>query len=136
MESNLAHPDMMVGSDGTPELNGSPHPRLFGTFPRVLARYVREQGILTVEAIRRMTALPAATFGMTDRGQIRTGYWADLVLFDPAKIADLATYDNPRQEPAGVNAVWVNGQLALRDGVHPGVGAGKMLRYQRSAHGE
>ena len=87
IETNLRHRDMMVGSDGIPDLRGRPHPRLFGTFPRVLARYVRERGVLGLEeAVRRMTSLSAETFGLVDRGRVKEGYWADLVLFDPATV--------------------------------------------------
>lgn len=134
IETNLAHADMMVGSDGIPDLRGRPHPRLFGTFPRVLARYVRERGILRLpEAVRRMTSLAADTFGMVDRGRIREGAWADLVLFDPAAITDTATYDDPKQYPAGIGAVWVNGALSVADGQDRRAGAGKMLRFRRDA---
>jgi N-acyl-D-amino-acid deacylase len=137
IETNLRHADMMVGSDGIPDLRGRPHPRLFGTFPRVLGRYVRERGVLSLpEAVRRMTSVAAATFGLQDRGQIREGYWADLVLFDPATIVDTATYDEPKQAPEGIRLVVVNGEIALEDGQHRGAGSGKMLRYRRSAHGE
>ena len=141
VETNLAHPDMMVGSDGIPDLRGRPHPRLFGTFPRVLGHYVRKRGILSLpEAVRRMTSVAANTFGMHQRGLLQEGYWADLVLFDPASIIDTATYDDPKQEPDGISAVWVNGKLALdRLGEHApghtGVGSGKMLRYRREAFG-
>ena len=132
--TNLAHKDMMVGSDGIPDLNGKPHPRLFGTFPRVLGHYVREQGVLSLpEAVRRMTSLSASTFGMTDRGLVREGYWADLTLFDPETVIDTATYDEPKREAAGIRAVIVNGVLAHRDGVHQNAGSGKMLRYRRDA---
>ncbi len=137
IETNLRHADMMVGSDGIPDLRGRPHPRLFGTFPRVLGRYVRERGVLSLpEAVRRMTSVAAATFGLQDRGQIREGYWADLVLFDPATIVDTATYDEPKQAPEGIRLVVVNGEIALEDGQHRGAGSGKMLRYRRPAHGE
>ena len=137
IETNLAHKDMMIGSDGIPDLNGQPHPRLFGTFPRVLSHYVRDRNILSLrEAVRRMTSLSAATFGLTDRGQIREGYWADLVLFDPETIRDTATYDDPKREPEGIDLVVVNGEIACRGGVHSGIGTGKMLRYRRSAFGE
>lgn len=142
VETNLAHADMMVGSDGIPDLRGKPHPRLFGTFPRVLGRYVRERGILTLpEAVRRMTALSAETFGLTERGQVREGYWADLVLFDPATIIDGATYDEPQTEPDGIRLVVVNGAVAYErpdpgaPGVHTGVRTGRMLRYRRDAFG-
>jgi N-acyl-D-aspartate/D-glutamate deacylase len=143
VETNLAHADMMVGSDGIPDLRGKPHPRLFGTFPRVLGHYVRERGVLTLpEAVRRMTSLPARVFGMENRGRIAPGYWADLLLFDAGHIIDRATYDAPQTEPDGVRAVIVNGQLAYEQplagapGVHTGVGSGRMLRYRRSAFGE
>lgn len=133
IETNLSHPDMMVGSDGIPDLRGQPHPRLFGTFPRVLARYVRERGVLSLpEAVRRMTSVAAKTFGMHDRGEIRVGNWADLVLFNGDTVQDLATYDKPKVEPAGIACVVVNGQIALSEGIHAGVGSGKMLRFRRS----
>jgi N-acyl-D-aspartate/D-glutamate deacylase len=137
VETNLAHADMMVGSDGIPDLAGRPHPRLFGTFPRVLGRYVRERRILPLaEAVRRMTSLPARVFGLVDRGELREGAWADLVLFDPGTIEDVATYDEPKREPRGVELVVVNGRVAYERGAHTGVGAGRMLRYRRSAFGE
>ena len=143
IETNLAHHDMMVGSDGIPDLRGKPHPRLFGTFPRVLGRYVRERGVLKLpEAVHRMTTLAAATFGLESRGQIRQGYWADLVLFDPASIIDRASYDEPQTEPDGIRLVVVNGAIAYdrldqgRAGIHTGRGTGKMLRYRRSAFGD
>jgi N-acyl-D-aspartate/D-glutamate deacylase len=136
IETNLSYRDMMVGSDGIPDLRGRPHPRLFGTFPRVLGHYVRERGVLTLaEAVRRMTSLSARTFGLTERGELRTGYHADLVLFEPELIIDKATYDEPKQEPAGIRAVVVNGQVAYQAGQHTGVGSGQMLRYRRRAFG-
>jgi N-acyl-D-amino-acid deacylase len=132
VETNLAHADMMVGSDGIPDLNGRPHPRLFGTFPKVLGYYVRERGILSLpEAVRRMTSLSAETFGMKDRGKIQPGYFADLVMFDPNTIIDKATYDDPKQTPAGIDLVVVNGQVALQDGVESRAGSGAMLRYRQ-----
>ncbi len=137
VETNLAHADMMVGSDGIPDLRGRPHPRLFGTFPRVLARYVRERKLLTLEeAVRRMTSLPARVFGLLDRGAVREGAWADLVLFDPVAVEDTATYQDPAREPRGVELVVVNGCVAYERGAHTGVGAGRMLRYRRSPFGD
>jgi N-acyl-D-aspartate/D-glutamate deacylase len=136
IETNLSYRDMMVGSDGIPDLRGRPHPRLFGTFPRVLGHYVRERGVLSLaEAVRRMTSVSARTFGLTERGELRTGYHADLVLFEPELIIDKATYDEPKQEPAGIRAVVVNGQVAYQAGQHTGVGSGQMLRYRRRAFG-
>ncbi|MCB1685221.1 MAG: amidohydrolase family protein, partial [Pseudomonadales bacterium] len=143
IETNLAHADMMVGSDGIPDLRGKPHPRLFGTFPRVLGHYVRERGVLSLpEAVRRMTSLSAQTFGIEERGQIREGYRADLVLFDPGEVIDRASYDEPKVEPDGIRMVLVNGAIAYdrlesqQPGRHTGAGSGQMLRYRRGAYGE
>ena len=132
IETNLKHPRMLVGSDGIPELKGNPHPRLFGTMPRVLSRYVRERKVLSLEeAIRRMTSASCERFGLVNRGLVREGYAADLVLFDPATVQDLATYEAPKQEPAGIALVVVNGQVAFEDGRHTGAGSGQMLRFKR-----
>lgn len=132
--ANLRHPLVMIGSDGIPVLEGLPHPRLFGTFPRVLGRYVREQGLLTLEeAVRKMTSLPADAFGLVERGRIAEGMYADLVLFDPDAIADRATYDDPKQEPQGIELVVVNGAIAYEHGRHTGAGSGRMLRYRTAA---
>lgn len=112
MRRILSHPATMIGSDGLPN-DPRPHPRLWGTFPRVLGRYSREAKLFPLpEAIRKMTSLPAQRFGLTNRGLIREGFHADLVLFDPATIRDNATYANPIQPSSGINAVWVNGSLA------------------------
>lgn len=132
IEENLRHPLMMIGSDGIPDLRGQPHPRLFGTFPKVLGHYVREQGIIDLpEAIRRMTSLSCDRFGFVDRGRVAEGQFADLVVFDPATVADTATYDDPKQEATGIDLVVVNGRIALRDGVHTGVGGGRLLSHTR-----
>lgn len=131
VERNLRHPLMMIGSDGIPVLEGLPHPRLFGTYPRVLGEYVRERGIISLpEAVRRMTSLSAQTFGLTDRGELREGAWADLVLFDPAAVRDTATWDDPKQEPDGISLVVVNGAVAYEDGRHTGEGSGRMLTFR------
>ena len=132
VETNLRHPLVMVGSDGIPDLDGRPHPRLYGTFPRVLGHYVRERGVLSLaEAIRRMTSLSCDRFGLVDRGRVREGFHADLVLFDPATVLDSATWNDPQVEPVGIHAVLVNGQVALAKGDHTGVGAGRTLRYRQ-----
>lgn len=132
IETNLRDPRVMIGSDGIPDLKGRPHPRLFGTMPRVLAKYVRERRILSLEeAIRRMTSLPCDRFGFAGRGRIQEGYYADLVLFDPVTVQDLATYEEPKQEPRGIPLVVVNGEVAYEEGKHTRVGAGRMLRYRQ-----
>lgn len=132
IEANLRHPLMMVGSDGIPDLKGRPHPRLFGTFPRVLGEYVRDRGILSLEeAVRRMTSLSCDRFGLAGRGRIRIGHYADLVVFDPDTVADTATYDDPKQESAGIDWVIVNGEVTFEHGRHTGAGSGRLLRYRR-----
>ncbi|RIL06464.1 MAG: N-acyl-D-amino-acid deacylase [Proteobacteria bacterium] len=125
----MRHPTTMIGSDGLPMLHGKPHPRLYGTFARVLGTYVREQGVLPLaEAIHRMTGLSARRFGLTDRGEVRAGACADLVVFDPARIADVATYADPHHSPAGIARVFVNGTEVVRDGAHTGARPGRTLR--------
>jgi N-acyl-D-amino-acid deacylase len=134
-ERFLAHPQAMVCSDGGayavdgPARSGHPHPRGLGTFPRVLGRYVRERKALSLpEAISKMTGRPAARLRLSDRGRIARGAAADLVLFDPATVADRATFEDPFQYPAGIPVVVVNGTVALRDGQRVGQAAGKALR--------
>jgi N-acyl-D-aspartate/D-glutamate deacylase len=127
----MAHPTTMIGSDGVPA-GGKPHPRLYGCFARVLGHYVREAQVLDLPtAIHRMTGMPAAKFRLTDRGVLRPGAFADLVVFDPARIADVATYDEPRRAPAGIHAVYVNGTAVARDGRHTGARPGRALRRGR-----
>ncbi len=134
-ERFLAHPLAMVCSDGGayalrgPAHSGHPHPRGLGTFPRVLGHYVRERQALTLpEAIRKMTGAPAARLRLADRGRIAPGSAADLVVFDPASVADRATFEQPFQYPAGIPHVVVNGVVALREGERVGRGAGRGLR--------
>ena len=114
-----------------PRGGGKPHPRVYGTFPRVLGRYVREEGILTLEeAIRKMTSLPAAKVRLEDRGLIRQGFWADIVVFDPVKIIDKATYADPHQYAEGIEYVIVNGKLTVEKGKHLGITNGRVLKRE------
>jgi N-acyl-D-aspartate/D-glutamate deacylase len=123
----LSHPATMVGSDGLPN-DPLPHPRLWGAFPRVLGHYVRDAALIPLEeAVRKMTSLSARRFGLAGRGEVRVGWHADLVLFDPATVRDTATFDAPRQVADGIDAVWVNGVLSYRDGQPTGERAGHFV---------
>jgi N-acyl-D-aspartate/D-glutamate deacylase len=130
----LRHPSTMIGSDGIPMDQGKPHPRLYGTFPRVLGHYVREESVLTLEdAVHRMTGLPAAKFRLDRRGLLREGWYADLVLFDPDAIGDRATYAEPRRHASGIAEVLVNGTAVLREGQPTGGRPGRAARRPREA---
>jgi N-acyl-D-aspartate/D-glutamate deacylase len=123
----LRHPATMIGSDGLPN-DPRPHPRLWGTFPRVLGYYCREQGLFPLtQAVHKMTGLPAQRFRLAGRGRISEGSSADLVLFDPEKIIDTATFSNPICAAGGIAAVWVNGVLSYKDGHATGQRAGRFL---------
>jgi N-acyl-D-amino-acid deacylase len=112
MRRILRHRATMIGSDGLPN-DPRPHPRLWGTFPRVLGRYCREEKLFSLpEAINKMTGMPAQRFGLAQRGRICEGYYADLVLFDPERIIDTATFSNPISPAVGIEYVWVNGSLS------------------------
>lgn len=129
----LAHPLSVVGSDGSavPLDQGGlkPHPRGFGTFPRILGRYVREQGVLTLaQAVRKMTGAVAERLQLTDRGLVRNGLVADLVVLDPLTVADRATFTEPAQAPAGIDYVVVNGTVAVDGGVQTTARPGRVLR--------
>jgi N-acyl-D-aspartate/D-glutamate deacylase len=125
----LGDPMTAIGSDGLPPgTGGKPHPRSFGTFPRVLGRYVRKEQLTTLEeAIRRMTSLPAEIFALRDRGRVHRGAIADLVTFDAAAVMDRATYENPKERPAGIGLVLQEGQVVVRDGRWLGVRRGRRL---------
>lgn len=133
----LRQPWTMIGGDaGARALDGplstdTPHPRAFGTFPRVLCRYVREQEVLTLpEAIRRMTSLPAARVGLAERGVLRAGLYADIVVFDPETVCDRATFEDPKRLAVGIRHVIVNGVPVLRDGRPTGALPGRGLRFR------
>lgn len=134
MRAILQHPGTMIGSDGLPN-DPLPHPRLWGTFPRVLGIYSRELKLFPLEeAVRKMTSLPAQRFGLAQRGWIREGYFADLVLFDPERVRDVATFDDPVRQSAGIEAVWVNGTLSYRKQTSTGQRAGRFLKRQSNAN--
>jgi N-acyl-D-aspartate/D-glutamate deacylase len=125
----MRHPSTMIGSDGLPTLEGKPHPRLYGTFARVLGHYARDEGVFPLEeAVYRMTGFPAAKFGLHDRGTLAPGMKADLVLFDPDTIVDRGTFEDPKRTPTGIAAVYVNGQRTVQDGKSTPARAGRVLR--------
>ena len=127
----LAHPQVMVASDGrlSQPADGHPHPRAYGTFPRVLARYVRDERALSLEtAVHKMTGMPARRLGLADRGVLRAGAAADVVVFDAASVRDRATFDVPHQYATGIDAVLVNGVLAVERGRFTNSRAGRVLR--------
>jgi len=127
----MQHPFTAIATDGTVSKfgEGSPHPRSYGTFPRVLGHYVREEKVLTLEdAVRKMSSLPAGRMGLKDRGRVAEGTWADLVVFDPATVADKATFQNPHQYPEGIPYVIVNGVPVVDSGKWSGAGPGQVLR--------
>jgi N-acyl-D-aspartate/D-glutamate deacylase len=128
MQRILRHPATMIGSDGLPN-DPRPHPRLWGTFPRVLGKYCRDEKLLPLaQAVHKMTGMPAERFGLAGRGLIREGYFADLVLFDPDTIRDTATFDEPVCPAEGIARVWVNGVLSYRDRALTGSRRGRFLK--------
>ncbi|SDZ40115.1 amidohydrolase family protein [Pseudomonas sp. NFIX28] len=126
----LAHPLSMIGSDGLPE-DPFPHPRLWGAFPRVLGHFSRDLGLFPLHtAVHKMTGLSAARFGLKQRGEIREGHWADLVLFDPARVRDVADFKRPQQAAEGIDGVWVNGVRSYAEGQANGRRHGRFLARQ------
>jgi N-acyl-D-aspartate/D-glutamate deacylase len=131
----LVHPQVMIGSDGSslaaegPLAAGKPHPRSYGTFPRVLGRYARDERVLSLpDAVWKMTGLPARRLGLADRGVLAPGAQADVVVFDAATVADRATYEDPHRYAAGIGHVLVNGRVVIADGEHTGALPGRVLR--------
>ena len=123
----LSHSKTMIGSDGLPS-DTHPHPRLWGTFPRVLGYYVRDVKLFGLEeAVRKMTSLPAACFGIKDRGFLKSGNYADLVIFDPQKISDTATFEDPISHAIGIDQVMVNGRIVWENGEHTGNRPGRPI---------
>ena len=128
----MQYPFNMFASDATIRVLGSgfPHPRGYGTNARVLAKYVREEKIITLEeAVRRMTSLPAQKFQLNDRGILKAGYAADVIIFDENTVKDLSTFENPHAYSTGFKYVIVNGQLTVENEIHLGTRAGKPLKH-------
>jgi N-acyl-D-aspartate/D-glutamate deacylase len=138
IETALRFPWTSIGSDagailkyGEPDETGLPHPRSFGNFPRVIARYVKERKVLTLEdAIRKMTSWPATRMRLANRGAIREGNWADVTIFDLDQLQDRSTYEHPMEFPTGIEWVLVNGVVTIDHGKHTGAKAGMVLRGQ------
>ncbi|MGE4190440.1 MAG: amidohydrolase family protein, partial [Thermoanaerobaculia bacterium] len=135
VRSFLVQPWVAFCSDGgsvapePPFTNSQPHPRTYGAFARVLGRYVREERLISLsEAVRRLSAFPAENLRLDHRGRLAVGYYADVVVFDPATIADRATYEDPHQLATGVEQLFVNGAVVIRDGVHTGATPGRAVR--------
>jgi len=138
MRQVMQHPLQMVGSDGRSVATygvlhvGKPHPRFYGTFPRVLGKYVREEGILKLEdAIRRMTSYPAQTYKIRNKGMLKEQMDADIVIFDPTTVVDKATFQDPHQYPKGIEYVIVGGEIVIEKGTHTGALPGKPLVFQK-----
>ena len=134
----LAHPLVGVGTDGSAVApygllhRGKPHPRHYGTFPRVLGKYVREERIVPMpEMLKKITSIPAQKFGFEKRGTLKSGYFADIVIFDPDKVIDKATWTDPHQYPEGIEYVLVNGKVVIKEGEHTGDLPGKILRKEK-----
>jgi N-acyl-D-aspartate/D-glutamate deacylase len=134
LKAAMRYPWVSVGTDAAalrpdgPLGRGQPHPRAYGTFPRILGRYVREERVITLsEAVRRMTSLAAEQMRIKERGLLRSGYFADVVVFDPGTVNDRATYEQPHQYPAGIEYVIVNGVLTIDKGEHTSARAGRAL---------
>jgi N-acyl-D-amino-acid deacylase len=124
----MRHPATMIGTDGIWS-HGKPHPRIYGTYPRILGHYVREERLLSLEeAIRKMTSFPAQKFGLWKKGMVREGMDADLVIFEPHTIAERSSYQDPHRYPAGLPYVIVNGQMVVDQERYTGKLAGKVVR--------
>jgi N-acyl-D-amino-acid deacylase len=138
IRKQIVLPWVSFGADADPEgvdgvfLKFSAHPRTFGNFARVYARYVRDEKLMTVaEAVRKMTSLPASNLGITQRGLLRPGYFADIAVFDPNTIQDHATFQKPRQTATGLSEVFVNGVEVVHNGEHTGAKPGRVVKRDR-----
>ena len=135
----LAHPLGMICSDAEARAPygllsvGSPHPRAYGSFPRVLGHYCRDRAIMPLEtAVMKMTSMPADRLGLKGRGRIANDALADVVVFDPAVVADQATFEDPHQYPVGINYVFVNGTVVINQGRHTDARPGRVVRPEQS----
>jgi N-acyl-D-aspartate/D-glutamate deacylase len=135
VRETLKLPWVSIGSDGSAVRpdgilgRGKPHPRWYGAFPRVLGKYVREEGVLTLpEAVRKMTSMNAEKVGIADRGLLKEGWKADITIFDPATVKDEATFENPHQYASGIPYVIVNGSVVIDQGEHTGAKPGRVIR--------
>ena len=135
LKLKLRHPAIMIGTDSFGfaaegvRRQGAPHPRNYGVYPRLLGRYVRELGVLSLEeAVWKAAGFPAQKLRWRERGLLRPGYKADLVIFDPNTIIDRATFEDPHQYPAGIAYVIVNGEIVVQNNVHTGARPGEVLR--------
>jgi len=125
------HPVAMIGTDST-FVGAKPSPRTYGSYPRILGQFVRDERVLGLEeAIAKMTSMPAARLGLRDRGRLADGFVADVVVFDPAKVRSLATYEDPRRFPEGIEHVLVAGVPVVKGGKHTGATPGRALRRGR-----
>ena len=136
----MRYPNMLIEGDSSalatsgPLSGGHPHPRNFGWVPRALGKYCRQERVLTFhEAIRKMTSLPALKYGIKDRGVLAEGMMADIMIFDPRRVIDRATFLNPKQYPMGIPYVIVNGKIVVDEGEHTDSLPGKILRHKKPA---
>jgi N-acyl-D-amino-acid deacylase len=131
----MTHPAHMFITDAL-RIGGMPNPRTYGTFPKILGQIVRDEKVMTIEqAIRKMTSFPAQRFGLADRGILRDGMKADIVVFDPVTISGTATYEKPKQFPLGIDYVFVNGKMVVEKGKHTGALPGEPLKMSGYAEG-
>jgi N-acyl-D-aspartate/D-glutamate deacylase len=125
----MRHPSTMIGSDGLPTPEGRPHPRLYGSFARVLGHYARDLALFPLEeAVYKMTGFPSRKFGLHERGLVRPGWFADLVAFDPVSVIDVGTFEEPNEYPEGIVHVLVNGESVIENGAHMRRRPGRALR--------
>ena len=136
----LSSPLVMGGSDGSAVApygklaGGKPHPRYYGTFPRILGKYCRQEKLFDIATVvKKLSAMPAEKLGLKDRGRLAREYYADIVIFNPETVIDKATFADPHQYPVGINYVLVNGEIVIKEGEHTGTYPGKVIRKESMA---